>query len=381
MLESTYIEIDKSALASNISFISEMLGDGPKFSSVVKGNAYGHGIETMIPLLEELKVDHFSTFNAEEAQRVLRSSSSSPTVMIMGMITDSQIEWAIENNVEFFVFNIERLKKAASTAKLMGKKARIHLELETGMNRTGFVPDKALEALDFIIKEDSLDMIGLCMHFAGAESIANYHRTKVQYQIYYKTVKKIKQKYTDSFVQHIACSAAAMRYPKTAMDMVRIGILQYGFFPSVETKIHHLTKNKTMNSPLKRIISWKSIVMGVKDVRQGEFIGYGTSYFTNIDMKIATIPVGYAHGFNRALSNQGQVLIRGRMARVVGTINMNMMSVDVSDIPDLQVGEEVVIIGHQGDLELTVASFSDFSNLVNYELLTRLPSEIPRIVG
>ena len=380
MMESTYIEIDKAALANNIAFIREMIGAETTFSSVVKGNAYGHGIETMIPLLEDLNVAHFSTFNAEEAQRVLKASIKSPTVMIMGMITNDQMEWAIENEVEFFVFNHERLAHAAKTAKLLKKKARVHLELETGMNRTGFVPDEALKALQLVMDEDSLQLIGLCMHFAGAESIANYHRIKLQHHAYTKTIKKVNQIYKEPYLQHIACSAAAMRYPKTALDMVRIGILQYGFFSSDETMIQYLTKNKQNLSPLERIISWKSQVMGVKEVKQGEFIGYGTSYFTNNDMKIATVPVGYSHGFNRALSNQGQVLIRGRICRVVGTVNMNMMSVDVSDIPDLQIGEEVVIIGYQGDLELTVSSFSDFSNLVNYELLTRLPSEIPRIV-
>ena len=181
-------------------------------------------------------------------------------------------------------------------------------------------------------------------------------------------------------IRHTACSAAALRYSATKMDMARIGILQYGFFPSKEILIHYLTKNKEHEFPLRRVISWKSKVMSIKKVKTGEFIGYGTSYLANSDMKIATIPVGYSHGFSRLLSNQGRVLIHGQRVSVVGAVNMNMMSVDITNLEGVKNGDEVVIIGKQGDMEISVASFGDVSNLVNYELLTRLPHDIPRIV-
>ena len=179
---------------------------------------------------------------------------------------------------------------------------------------------------------------------------------------------------------HTACSAAAMRYPDTRMDLVRIGILQYGFFPSRELQVELNHKRGIPLDPLRRIISWKSRVMDVKYVGAGEFVGYGTSYLANADMKIATIPVGYSHGYSRSLSNQGRVLIRGQRVVVVGTVNMNMISVDVTQVEGVEKGDEVVLIGQQGELEISVSSFSEFSDQVNYELLTRLPRDIPRKV-
>ena len=162
--------------------------------------------------------------------------------------------------------------------------------------------------------------------------------------------------------------------------MVRIGIMQYGFWPSDETLINYLSKKEEKVDPLQRVISWKSKVMSTKEVNTGEFIGYGTTYLAHKKMKIATIPVGYAHGFSRSLSNQGRVLIKGKRVGVVGIVNMNLMTVDVTDIPEIQKGDEVVLIGKQGDLAISVASFSELSNQLNYELLTRLPYKIPRII-
>lgn len=179
---------------------------------------------------------------------------------------------------------------------------------------------------------------------------------------------------------HAACSAAALRYPNTRHDMVRLGIVQYGFFPNKEVLIEYLTKNALTRDPLQRLLSWKSKVMDVKHVGSGKFVGYGTSFMAETDMKIATVPVGYSDGFSRALSNQGRVLIGGKRLNVIGIVNMNMMMVDVSSLPEVHKGDEVVMIGRQGENEISVSSFSEFSHLVDYELLTRIPDNIPRYI-
>lgn len=381
MLHTSYIEIDSRTFRKNLQYIKGILNDGVKYSSVVKGNAYGHGIEHFVPMAEQAGVDHFSVFSADEALRVETVTSQDVTVMIMGMIDQQQLEWAIENEIEFFVFNSERLLKAKELAEMMGKKAKVHLEIETGMNRTGF-PAKKLKDLAqlFSTHTEHLDLRGMCTHYAGAESIANYYRIKKQYNTFNKSYSKLSGFGITPSLKHTACSAAAMRYPSTQMDMVRIGILQYGFFPSQEVYINFLTKHKQQEIPLKGIIRWKSTVMELKEVKTGDFIGYGNSYLANTPMRIAVIPVGYSHGFNRSLSNQGRVLIRGQRVPVIGTVNMNMMTVDITNVDGVELGDEVVIIGQQGDLEITVASFGDFSNQLNYELLTRLPQDIPRNV-
>src|SRR5690606_5663058 len=151
-----------------------------------------------------------------------------------------------------------------------------------------------------------------------------------------------------------------------------------GFFPTKEVLIHYLEKNEIKEDPLQRLLKWKTKVMDVKHIKTGDFVGYGTSYMASTPMKIATIPVGYSHGFSRTLSNQGRVLIAGQRVPVIGVVNMNMMIVDVTSIDEVFKNDEVVLIGRQGELEIGVASFSEFSNQINYEMLTRLPNELPR---
>lgn len=380
-LHTSYLEISKSALEHNLQFLKNYIGNDVQISSVVKGNAYGHGLEVFVPLAEHCGINHFSVFSADEALRVHNASTEKSTIMIMGLINNEQLEVAIENNIEFYVFEQDRLEKALQMAKKIGKMAKIHIEVETGMNRTGFALDQ-LPAVMKLLKNnpDHLYFKGLCTHFAGAESITNYYRIHKQQQVFKKVIKKVASAGLTPEQKHTACSAAALRYPKFQMDMVRLGIIQYGFFPNKETLIEYLTQKKETENPLRRLISWKSHVMDVKKVKTGEFVGYGTSYLANCDLKIAIIPVGYAHGFSRNLSNQGIVLINGQRVSVVGTVNMNMITVDVTQVNSVEKGDEVVLIGKQGDLEISVSSFSEFSEQVNYELLTRLPENLPRLV-
>jgi alanine racemase len=160
--------------------------------------------------------------------------------------------------------------------------------------------------------------------------------------------------------------------------MVRIGILQYGYWPSTETFIHYISRRKLKTDPIKRIITWKSKVMVVKEVKQGSFVSYGTTYLATEDKRIAVIPTGYSHGYSRTLSNTGRVLINGQRIAVIGMVNMNMLIVDITYCADVQQGDEVVLIGRQGELDISVSSFSELSDQLNYELLARLPSSIER---
>jgi len=381
MFYTSYLEISKSALQHNLNFLKNHILKNVQISSVVKGNAYGHGIEFYVPLAESCGINHFSVFSADEAYRVQKSSINKTTIMIMGLVEDEQLAWAIENEIEFYVFEFDRLEKAIELAKKMKKKATIHIEVETGMNRTGFNQKDIGKITQLITKNSAfINFKGLCTHYAGAESITNYYRIKKQQKSFQKSIQKFTAKNVIPAQIHSACSAAALRYPKSQMDMVRLGIVQYGFFPNKEIYIEYLTKKKITEDPLKRIISWKSKVMDVKSVKAGEFVGYGTSYLANSNLKIATIPVGYSHGFSRSLSNQGRVLLNGQRVSVIGTVNMNMITVDVTKIENVQKGDEVVLIGKQGDLEISVSSFSEFSDQVNYELLTRLPHNLPRFI-
>lgn len=381
MDQTSYIEISKSAYNHNIKYLRKIVGKDVRISSVVKGNAYGHGVNIIVPLAEKAKINHFSVFSASEALDVFNVANPKSDIMIMGYLNDEQLEWAIENEIEFYVFDMERLEKAVELAAAIRKPARIHIEAETGFNRTGFEYEKMPEVVNFIKdNQDHLILEGLCTHYAGAESITNHYRVINQIKNYrqfhrYLTRHELKPRF-----KHTAGSAASLTYPQTIMDMVRIGISQYGFWPTQETFIYQFKRNQAKDSDLKRVISWKTRIMSIKEVDSGDFVGYGTSYMANKKVKIAIIPVGYTNGFSRSLSNMGRVLIRGKRVPVVGTVTMNTMNVNVTDIPNVQLGDEVVLIGKQNRLNISIASFSEMSNQLNYQTLARLPGNIPRNV-
>jgi alanine racemase len=384
MFSSSCIELSRSALRKNIRFVRKQVGAEVRFSSVVKGNAYGHGIEVFVPLAEECGIRHFSVANADEALRVHRSTTENSDIMIMGCADGEALEWAVTKQISFYVFDFRRLEEALSIARRCGIPARIHLEFETGMNRTGL----ERECLDRIVETimdntDSLIVEGVCTHYAGAESIANYKRIQDQIAAFTLSWEFVRERGLNARLLHTAASAAALAYPETRMDMVRIGIAQYGYWPSKEIEMHYIARSgptRRYVDPLKRVLRWKSRVISVKSVKQGEFIGYGTSYLSTRPQRIAVVPVGYFHGFRRSLSNLGRALIRGRQVGIVGYVNMSMLIINVTDVPGVEIGDEVVLIGKQNKSQITVSSFSDMSNMLNYEVLVRLPSEIPRVV-
>lgn len=379
MNQTSYIEISKSAYSHNIKYLRRILGKDVRISSVVKGNAYGHGVDTIIPLAEKAKINHFSVFSASEALDVFSVISPKSDIMIMGYLNDEQLEWAIENGIEFYVFDLLRLQRAIEYAKKIGKPACVHIEAETGFRRTGF-EYQMLPQVVGLLKDNSDHIVfeGLCTHYAGAESIENHYRIVNQVVEYKRFLRYFARNGLVPNYRHTAGSAASLTYPQTTMDMVRMGIAQYGFWPSQETFIHQFKKNQAKDSDLKRVISWKSCVMTVKEVDPGDFVGYGTSYMANKKLKVAIIPVGYTNGFSRSLSNSGRVLIHGKRVPVIGTVTMNTMNVNVTDIPNVQPGDEVVLVGKQKRLSISVASFSEMSNQLNYQTLARLPNNIPR---
>lgn len=383
-LKPSQIVLDRKALQNNIQFLKSRGKEGLKISSVIKGNAYGHGISTYLPLAEEAGIDHFSVFSASEAEIALQYRKNPQTkIMIMGMIRNDELEWAIEKGVEFYLFDESRVQAAITAAKKSQKRASVHLQVETGMNRTGLEESRWEELFQRLHDASEFVSIeGLCTHYAGAESIANYYRIQEQDKQLKKAVAIATKVLGFKPKIHVSSSAAFLTHPDKHYDMVRIGIAQYGFWPSRETYMHHFKsmKQEELDDPLKRVLTWKSEIMSVKQIQGGDFIGYGNVYLAGKDMTIATVPIGYTHGFGRNLTNTGYVLVDGVRCGVVGLVNMNMITINVSHIEGVEKGEEVVIIGRQKEDEITLASFGEMTNNLNYEVLTRLPSAIPRVV-
>lgn len=387
IFSSSHIEISKSALQSNLTFLRKVVGKDVTICSVVKGNAYGHGTEHFIPLAEACGIRWFAVYSADEALRVHRSSAADSTIMVMGGMSHDQIAWAIEHNITFYVFDLDELTFAIESSRSQNRMARIHLEIETGMNRLGFDETSLAQAADTIRRNSShVDVIGVCTHFAGAESVANHLRIEHQIKTFETRLQWLRGLSIEPRVRHAASSAATFSYPGTRYDMVRIGIAQYGFWPSIETRMQYVLHQEAnggrhfSRDQLTRVLRWKSHIMNIKDVQAGEFVGYGTSCLTTRMSRVAAVPVGYYHGFNRNLSNVGHVLIRGKRAPVAGVVNMNLMLVDVTDVRGVETGDEVVLIGKQGRGEITVGAFSDLTKLLNYEALVRLSPDIARMV-
>lgn len=377
---SSIVELDKNAIANNVDFIRSQIGKGVKLSCVVKANAYGHSIEQMVPELEKNGVRHFSVFSSFEAREVYQATRKKSTIMIMGDISNEDLSWVVEKQIECFVYNFHTLKKLVEEGIKQKIKVCIHVELETGMNRHGYSKTDWGKLIDYLRKEkDNYILQGLCTHFAGAESSANYKRIQDQQEVFLNGLSVFRDNNLIPQNVHSSCSAAILAYPEFNHDLVRIGILTYGLWPSTEMELTYKIKNKTQKSPLKRVLSWKSRITDISFVESGEFIGYGNSYLAETDMKIASVPVGYGYGFNRSLSNTGRVIVNGVRLSVVGIVNMNMFLIDASNV-DVSINDEVIIIGRHGDKSVNVKHFGNLSDTLNYELLTRIDKAIPRVI-
>lgn len=375
------IEIKSEALKKNINFVRSLIDPNVIISAVVKGNAYGHGTHIVVPLLEELGVNHFSVYSSPEAKIAFYAKAKPSAIMIMGFIYPHDFKWVIKNKIEFFVSNNYVLERAINTAKILKTKAIIHIDLETGMYRTGLTISRLRKAIETIQDNRKyLEIKGFTTHLAGAESIANYIRIKKQISVFKKRVKLLESKGIHAKLKHIASSAATITYPETRMDLVRVGILIYGYWPTRETFIQYIHRRKDKSDPIDRALRWTSMIISKKIVPEGEFIGYGMSFQAQQKMKVAIVPVGYSNGYSRSLSNNGHIIVNGQKAPVIGSVNMNMILCDITHLKNVQVGDEAILIGKQGNMEITFSSFAEMNNAMNYEILARLPENIRRVV-
>lgn len=381
-MPSSIIEIDQVALANNVRYIRSLIKEEVVFSSVLKGNAYGHGAPQMVKALQKIDVNHFSVFSSFEAKEVFYAATNDFTIMILGDINEEDENWIVEHSIEFYVFNFERLHVMLKIAKEQSKPINIHIEVETGMHRTGFEKKDWKKVVDFLKKNSTLIHIkGLCTHFAGAESIANYKRVQDQRKLFKKAITFFKKHAIYPERIHCSCSAAVLSFPENNFDMVRIGILQYGLWPSKEVYISNFVKKKHAHDPLQPILSWKSYVMDIKPIKKGNYIGYGNSFLAETDMIVASVPVGYGYGYSRSLSNQGRVIVKHNRLSIVGIINMNMLLIDITAAHgSININDEVILIGKNDALEITVSSFGNLSDQLNYEVLSRIDKDIPRIL-
>ncbi len=352
-----WIEIDLAQFKKNIAAIRKHIGKR-LFCLPVKANAYGHGLIPMSLAACEAGVDYLAVAHLQEGA-LLREAGILLPILVLGAIHEDQVEDLLRYNLEF---SISSKFKADLVTKKCQRKCRVHLEVDTGMQRTGVRVESAAPLYEYMRGLGCLDIVGIYSHLATAD-IPNHPFTKTQVKRFVDLIgsppfNKL------SLIRHLANSAGVVYYPEAYLDMVRPSLLTFGYsedFPDVAP-----------------CFSLKAKISYFKVVGQGEGIGYGHSYVTKKSTRIVTIPVGYGDGYLRELSNKGSVLIRGKRYPIVGTICMDQFMVDIGD-DEAYVGEEVVLLGSQGKEFLSVLEIAKRLGTIPYEILSRLNHRLPRI--
>ncbi len=367
---SQWIEISKQALLSNIALFREILPLDNRLTAVVKANAYGHGLREVISCVAPA-VDCFAVHSISEA-RVARETAPERPVLIMGYLGPGECR-AIGEGMEILLSGREVLSELARS----GVKQPLHLKIDTGTHRQGI----SLEEIPGFIEEirkTGLNLIGVGTHFANIEDTLEHEFAREQLGCFKRALEIFRESGVEPRWIHTACSAAALLFPETHFNMARIGISMYGHWSSRETQLSWKMQHARGSINLEPALSWKTLVGQLQEVKAGETVGYGRSWRASRPTLLAVLPVGYSDGYPRALGNRGRVLIRGHYAPIVGRVCMNIMMVDVSDLPEVKVGDEVVLIGRSGGECLKVEELAEGAGTINYELLSRISAHIER---
>lgn len=361
--------VDLDAIASNIKNIRAKVDKNSGIIGIIKADAYGHGsVETAKVLLDN-GADWLAVAVVDEGLNLRKNGITAP-ILLLGYTPELRLNDVINNGFIQTVYSYDTAKKLSEAASALGKKAVIHIKIDTGMGRIGYrVNEESADEIVKISKLPNIDVNGMFTHFSTADE-ADKAYTLEQYNKFVKMNDMLEERGLHIPVKHAANSAAIMDFDNMMFNMVRPGIILYGAYPSDEVKKENLSLSPAM--------SIKTHVSYVKDVNEGDSISYGRKYTAPSKRRIATIPVGYADGFIRAYSNGGKVLIRGEYAPIVGRICMDQFMVDVTDIDGVEVNDEVVLMGKQGDKEITADFIASVLDTINYEVFCTLSKRVPR---
>ncbi len=373
-----WVEIDRSALKHNIQQFRFLIGDSRKMTVVVKSNAYGHGLLEISRLASEFGADWLGVNSLEEACAIRGSGIDLP-IILLGYVPLADLKEAVANDLRLTVYNTETIEELAKITSTLKKNIYLHIKTETGVHRQGIMGKDLLPFVEIIRKCPYLKIEGLSMHFANIEDTTDHSYAQSQLEKFREYVDLLGQSDIKIPVKHVACSAATILFPETFFDMVRVGIGIYGLWPSKETYLSCIQDEREPVN-IKPVLTWKTRMVQIKDVPEGAFVGYGCTYKTTRPTKLAILPVGYYDGYDRLLSNTSYVLIAGKRAPLRGRVAMNFITVDVTDIVDVQLEEEVVLLGQQGEEKISAEYLASLCGTINYEIVTRINPIIPRLV-
>ncbi|GAB4168241.1 MAG: alanine racemase [Calditrichia bacterium] len=375
----TWIEISEQAYTRNLNFFKNRLQPTVELSLVVKANAYGHGLPQILQIALKNNIRSFSVHSINEAEAI-RNISDEADVLIMGPVYENDLPSVLNNNFRLAVFDKKTLQIIDQLSRKYNKKARLHIKLNTGTNRLGIKINEINEYLEVISRNNLLEADGIYTHFANIEDTTDHQYAYQQLNQFNSTLSLIKEKIALPKV-HTACSAAILLFPETHFTMVRLGISQYGYWPSRETFVSFKSKESAdIKGLLSPILSWYARIAQIHQLDAGECIGYGCTYQVTRPSRIATLPVGYSDGIDRRLSNNGYVLLHGKRAPIRGRICMNLMMIDVTDIPEAQEGDRVTLLGKDGKESITADEWASWIHSINYEVVSRINPQIPRFI-
>ena len=363
-----YAEVDLDAIRHNISSIKNNIPSSVRLMPVIKADGYGHGAVEVARAVDDLS-DMFGVATIEEALE-LRGVGIKKPILILGTLSANHFEEAVLNDISVNVYTEAMAASLSKAALKLKKEARIHIAVDTGMNRIGIsCNDEGLELAHRISSYDGLYTEGIFSHFATADEedkkVAFNQRKKFD-----MFCKKLLQKGVKPEYIHICNSAASCDMSDNCYSIIRPGIIIYGLYPSDEV-------SKRFN--LKPALELKSHVSYIKNVDAGEGISYGHTFVTSSKRIIATIPVGYADGYPRALSNKGRVIIKGKYAPIVGRVCMDQFMVDITDIDGVCIEDTVTLIGKDADAEITADEIASLCNTINYEIICGIGKRVPRV--
>ncbi|MEN8005963.1 MAG: alanine racemase [Candidatus Krumholzibacteriota bacterium] len=358
------IEVDRAALTRNIAVFRRLAGPATRLMAVVKADAYGHGLLVASQAFLAGGADLLGVHSLAEAA-CLRDEGITVPILVLGPVNRSEAAAAADLDVEITVASLSACRAAAAG----GAAVKVHLKVETGVNRQGLVEAELDEAIGILRDSDGLEVVGLSSHFADIEDTTDHGFAKAQMKRFDGFRDTLAAAGFDDLVQHMSCSAAALLWDRSHRAIARVGISAYGVWPSRETLVSVRQRGRE-EVTLEPALTWKVAVSQVRSVPAGETVGYGRSWKAMTDSRIAVLPVGYSDGLPRALSGRGYVLIHGRRAPLVGRICMNLCMADVTHIPDADAGDQAVLLGRQGEETITVEALADLLGTIPYEVLT-----------
>ena len=366
IIRPTRVEVDLNILKDNFKQIKKYIGD-VKIMPVLKANAYGHGLVRIAQFYSEMKADYLGVAVVEEGIH-LREKGIKLPILVLGGIWGNQIPLFLEHNLTITASSIDKLKQIDETAEQMKIKAKVHLKIDTGMERLGVHYYNAEKFLDSAYKCKNLKVEGVFSHFANSES-NDLTYSKLQLERFNEVLDYFEKHSIKPPLRHISNSGGILQLPEANFDIVRPGIMLFGVYPSKDVK-------RTVE--IKPALTWKSLVVYFKVIKPNHPVGYDSTWQADHDVRAVTVPVGYGDGYLRSMFKKAEVIIKGKRYPVIGTISMDQIIVNLEQGSAYN-GDEVILLGSDGKNSITCEEMADWAGTIPYEILTNINTRVPRI--